>query len=136
MDQRNELGLQKEVLFLGKRDDIPALLHLSDIFVLPSLIENQSVSLIESQIAGKAAIVSDSGGLPEMVDHKVTGLLTPVGDITALADNLEKLLRDDTYRTKLGANAKKWGIEHWSMDSMIKQMIKQYEVAIEKRKER
>jgi glycosyltransferase involved in cell wall biosynthesis len=65
LNQRNELGLKKEVLFFGKRDDIPALLKLSDIFVLPSLIENQSVSLIESQIAGKAAIVSDTGGLPE-----------------------------------------------------------------------
>ncbi|SEC70380.1 Glycosyltransferase involved in cell wall bisynthesis [Paenibacillus sp. GP183] len=136
LNQRNELGLQKEVLFLGKRDDIPALLQLSDIFVLPSLVENQSVSLIESQIAGKASIVSDSGGLPEMVEHKVTGLLTPVGDINALAYNLEKLLRDDTYRKKLGANAQQWGIKHWSMDSMTEQLIKQYEAAIEKRKMR
>jgi glycosyltransferase involved in cell wall biosynthesis len=71
-----------------------------------------------------------------MVDHNVTGLIIPVGDINALASNLEKLLQDETYRTRLGANARKWVTEHWSMDLMTEQLIKHYEAAIEKRKTR
>jgi glycosyltransferase involved in cell wall biosynthesis len=135
LKQSRDLRLEKEVVFLGKRDDVPALLRLSDIFVLPSLIENQSVSLIEAQIAGKAVIASNAGGLPEMVEHEVTGLLTPVGDTDALARNLHKLLKDDAYRAKLGANSQKWGMKQWSIDAMMKQMLKLYETAIEKRRQ-
>jgi glycosyltransferase involved in cell wall biosynthesis len=135
LNQMSALGLQKEVVFMGKRDDIPALLRLSDIFVLPSLIENQSVSLIEAQIAGKAVLVSDSGGLPEMVQHEVTGLLTPVGDIDALSHHLHKLLKDDSYRTKLGTKARQWGMYHWSMDAMTTQLLALYQTAIEKRRQ-
>jgi glycosyltransferase involved in cell wall biosynthesis len=135
LKQTNALGLAKDVLFLGKRDDIPALLRLSDIFVLPSILENQSISLIEAQIAGKAAVVSNSGGLPEMVEQEVTGLLTPVGDIDALTKNLQRLLHEDAYRRKLGANAQQWGIKHWSMDTMMKQLLMLYQTAIEKRRQ-
>ncbi|MDB5056016.1 MAG: glycosyl transferase [Bacilli bacterium] len=135
LKQSKTLGLEEDVVFWGKRDDIPAMLCLSDIFVLPSIIENQSVSLIEAQIAGKAAIVSNSGGMPEMVEHEVTGLLSPVGDIDALTRHLHKLLQDEAYRVKLGTNAQKWGLKHWSMDAMMQQIMKAYETAIAKRRE-
>ncbi len=133
--QSKDLGIEEDVVFFGKRSDVPALLRLSDIFVLPSLIENQSVSLIEAQIAGKAAIVSNTGGLPEMVEHEVTGLLTPAGDVDALSRNLERLLEEPDERAKLGANARQWGKQHWSMEAMAKQMLEWYETAIAKRRQ-
>ncbi|MBB6675005.1 glycosyltransferase family 4 protein [Cohnella nanjingensis] len=135
LNQSKTLGLEREVQFMGKRDDIPALLRLADIFVLPSLTENQSVSLIEAQIAGKATVVSKVGGLPEMVEHDVTGLLYPVGDIDALTRGLDKLLADEEYRTKLGMNAHKWGMKNWSMNAMTDNLLKVYKTAIEKRRQ-
>lgn len=132
----NELGLDDYVHFLGKRDDVPSLLAKADIYVLPTLLENQPLSLIESQIAGKASIVSEVGGLPEMVQHKVTGLLTPPGDPVKLYENLKLLLRDDKLRKKLGANAKKWGMTHWSIDQGIKDLINIYYEAISMRENR
>lgn len=134
LKQSKTLGLEKYVVFWGKRDDIPALLRISDIFVLPSIIENQSVSLIEAQIAGKAVVVSNSGGLPEMVEHEVTGLITPVGDVDALCRSLDKLLQNEALRKKLGSNAHQWGKEHWSIDNMMNQLLKLYEAAIAKRR--
>lgn len=128
------LGLEDFVYFLGKRDDVPSLLGKADIYVLPTLLENQPLSLIESQIAGKAAIVSDVGGLPEMVEHKVTGLLTPPGDTDALYKNLDLLLSNDQLRRNLGANAKKWGMTHWSIDQGMKSLLKIYNEAITMRK--
>lgn len=128
------LGLEDYVQFLGKRDDIPYLLTKSDIYVLPTLLENQPLSLIESQIAGKAAIVSEVGGLPEMVEHNVTGILTPPGDSKKLYENINLLLSDERLRKKLGSNAKKWGMTHWSIDQGIKKLMEIYSEAISMRK--
>jgi glycosyltransferase involved in cell wall biosynthesis len=131
--QSKVLKLEDDVLFFGKRDDVPFLLANSDIFVLPTLLENQPLSLIESQIAGKPAIVSDVGGLPEMVEHRVTGLLTPPGDSDSLLENLELLLENDSLRKNLGANAKKWGMTHWSNEQGVKSLLEIYDIAIANR---
>jgi glycosyltransferase involved in cell wall biosynthesis len=133
--QSKALGLEEDVVFWGKRDDVPYLLSISDIFVLPSIIENQSISLIEAQIAGIAAIVSHTGGLPEMVEHEVTGLLSPVGDTKSLCDYLELLLENEEYRNMLASNAQKWGMTHWSLDTMIGRLLDIYQKAIDRRKQ-
>jgi glycosyltransferase involved in cell wall biosynthesis len=132
--QSKVLGLDKDIFFFGKRDDIPYLLSISDIFVLPSIIENQPLSVIEAQIAGKPVIVSDVGGVPEIVEHKVTGLLTPAGDPEALCSNLNLLLEKESYRKTLGSNAKQWGMVHWSQDTMVKRLLDVYQSAIAKRR--
>jgi glycosyltransferase involved in cell wall biosynthesis len=131
--QSKNLGLEDDILFFGKRDDIPSLLAKSDIFVLPSLLENQPLSVIEAQIAGKAIIVNDVGGLPEIVEDGVTGLITPAGDIKILCKKLNLLLEDEKYRKRLGANAKRWGMTHWSLDKGVKHLIEIYNSAISKR---
>jgi glycosyltransferase involved in cell wall biosynthesis len=132
--QAKILELHHDVLFLGKRNDIPYLLSIADIFILPSLIENQPLSLIEAQIAGKPAIVSDAGGLPEMVKHGVTGLISPAGDEHALCKNVNLLLTDEKFSHTLGANAQKWGLVHWSLDRAIKNVLDIYQEAILKKK--
>ncbi|MGG0386034.1 glycosyltransferase family 4 protein, partial [Priestia filamentosa] len=122
-----------DIVFLGRRNDIPYLLSQSDIFVFPSLIENQPLSVIEAQITGKPIITSDAGGLPEMVQHGVTGLTYPNGNIEKLSNNINLLLENKAYRETLGNNAKKWGMNHWSLDEGVKNVIKVYEHAISKR---
>jgi glycosyltransferase involved in cell wall biosynthesis len=131
--QSKELGLEDDIVFLGRRNDIPYLLSQSDIFVFPSLIENQPLSVIEAQITGKPIITSDAGGLPEMVQHGVTGLTYPNGNIEKLSNNINLLLENKAYRETLGNNAKKWGMNHWSLDEGVKNVIKVYEQAISKR---
>lgn len=131
--QSKVLELGDDVLFFGKRDDVPYLLSLSDIYVLPTLLENQPLSLIEAQIAGKACVVSEVGGLPEMVKHKVTGILTPPGNSDILAEQLEVLLKDDSLRKNLGVNAKKWGMTHWSNEQGVKNLLKVYNEVIANR---
>ncbi|WP_391123356.1 glycosyltransferase family 4 protein [Psychrobacillus sp. L3] len=132
--RRKLLGLEDYVYFLGKRDDIPSLLGKSDIFVLPTMLDNQPLSLIEAQIAGKATIVSDVGGLPEMVEHKVTGLLTPPDDPNKLYRNLLLLLKNGYLRRSLGSKARRWGMKHWSIDSGVNSLLEIYEEAISIRK--
>ncbi|MDT9027454.1 glycosyltransferase family 4 protein [Rossellomorea yichunensis] len=132
--QSENLGLEKNIVFFGKRNDVPYLLTISDIFVLPSLLENQPLSVIEAQIAGKPVIVSDVGGLPEMVTHGVTGVLSPVNNPEVLSIKLSYLLEHDSYRENLGSNAKRWGMTHWSLDKEVSNVLDVYQSAALKKK--
>ncbi|CAM3043728.1 glycosyltransferase family 4 protein [Filibacter tadaridae] len=133
--QSKVLGIQDDLFFFGQRDDVPSIMSKADIFVLPSLIENQPLSLIEAQLAGKAVIVSDVGGLPEMVEQKVTGLLTPPSDPESLCANLELLLGNDRLRKNISSNAKKWGMSHWSLDVGVRRLVDVYKEAIARREQ-
>ncbi|WP_445486997.1 glycosyltransferase family 4 protein [Niallia sp. 03133] len=132
--QTKELGLEDDIFFFGSREDVPYLVSVADIYVFPSLLENQPLSLVEAQIAGKPTIVSDAGGLPEMVQHGITGIISPAGDIRALCDNMNVLLSNENYRKKLGSNAKKWGMTHWSLSKGVKNVVDVYKTAISKRR--
>jgi glycosyltransferase involved in cell wall biosynthesis len=124
--QSINLGLEHEVVFLGYRRDVPCLLKRSDIFVLPSIQDNQPFSVIEAQAAGKPVLVSDAGGLPEMVLHGKTGFISPVGRSDVISHHLKLLLENDEYRKQLGYNAETWAIENWSLDTMLKRLMSVY----------
>ncbi|MBU8582988.1 MULTISPECIES: glycosyltransferase family 4 protein [Bacillus] len=125
--QSEQQGIDDNVEFLRNRKDVPYLLSLADIYVLPSLLDNQPLSLIEAQIAGVPAIVSDAGGLPEMVEHEVTGLIVSKGDVNALANSLERLLEDDDFRNQLGNNAREFARKHWDMDEAVTRVLDIYQ---------
>jgi glycosyltransferase involved in cell wall biosynthesis len=126
-----QLNLNEFVEFLGARDDVPALLKQSDIFVLPSLQDNMPLSLIEAQIAGKASVISDAGGLPEMAKHGETGLIAPAGESEPLFEHLKTLLENDSYRNKIANHTKQWALKHWSIDLMTKRLLKIYQTMID-----
>ncbi|WP_245233288.1 glycosyltransferase family 4 protein [Paenibacillus maysiensis] len=128
--QAEELGLVEEVVFLGHREDVPALLQLADIFVHPSIQDNQPFSVMEAQVSGLPAVVSNAGGLPEMVEHERTGLVSLVGDVEALAAHLQHLLAQDDVRMAMGNRAKTWGTAHWSLDVMITRLVGIYGQAL------
>jgi glycosyltransferase involved in cell wall biosynthesis len=134
-EQARRLNLQHDVLFLGDRNDLPAIMKFADILVLPSLQDNQPFSIMEAQIAGKAIVASDAGGIPEMVEHGQTGLIFPKGDSKALYSHLNKVLSNDELRNRLGRNAQNWGRTHWSLGMRIGQTLQTYEqVMARKRK--
>ncbi len=95
----SELGLQKNVMFLGNRSDIPALLSLADLFVLPSLSEGVSIALLEAMAARLPIIATDIEGNREVLKHDSNALLVPPADPDALARSIQELL-GDRYRAK------------------------------------
>jgi glycosyltransferase involved in cell wall biosynthesis len=125
----SELGIQEDVRFLGRRDDVPYLLGHSDMLVMSSLQENQPFSVMEAQIAGLPVIVSDVGGLPEMVDHGVNGLTFPSGNNDVLAGHIVTLLENDLYRNTMGAKAREWGMKMWSLDTLMERLLQIYDLA-------
>jgi glycosyltransferase involved in cell wall biosynthesis len=101
-------GLDDAVTFLGFRKDLPDLMVASDLFVLPSVAEAFGLVLAEALHLGTPVIASRVGGIPEIVDDGVDGLLVPPADPRALADAIVSLLGDeDRRRTMAGAGRAK-----------------------------
>lgn len=99
------LGLEKEVRFLGRRDDVPQILAGVDIVVLASVQEVTPLSIVEAQLAGRPVVATDITGVPELIEHEATGLLVPPADSGALAEALIRLARDPELRQRLGEDA-------------------------------
>jgi glycosyltransferase involved in cell wall biosynthesis len=100
------LGLEASVALVGARNDVPQLLAGADVFVLSSRSEGLPMSVLEAMAAGLPVVATDVGGVSELVLEGETGLLVPRGDTTALAQALERLLRDADLRRRMGATAR------------------------------
>lgn len=107
-----EIGAQALVRFLGVVPParMPGLCRRADVVVVPSvphkgIEEATSISVLEAQACGRPVVASAIGGLREVVDDGANGLLVPPGDAVALADALERLIRDRSLGAKLGAVA-------------------------------
>ena len=97
------LGLEENVIFAGRRADVPALLAIGDLFVLPSWREGMPRSVIEAMAAGLPVVATDIRGCREEVIVGKTGLLVPPRDAEALARALATLLEDEELRRRMGA---------------------------------
>ncbi len=98
---------QSEVRFTGLREDIPAILAETDIFVLPSHSEGLSNALMEAMASGCACIASEVGGNAYLIQNGVSGLLFPAGDRAALQSHLHRLMTDAPKRRAMGEAARK-----------------------------
>ncbi|UHA74483.1 glycosyltransferase family 4 protein [Paenibacillus sp. 481] len=128
-----QLGIGEDVVFWGGRADIPQFMALTDIYVQPSLQDNQPLSVIEAQIAGKPVIVSSACGLPEMVQHGTTGLIVPPADPESLCGSLNHLLAHEEWRQQLGAQAQQFALHYWSIERYNEEMWSLYEKVCGKR---
>lgn len=98
-----EFGLSGQVRLLGTRKDVPELLGSANIFVLTSDTEGLPITIIEAMAAGKPVVATRVGGVPDVVVDGETGILVPAGDVEQLARALEKMLRDEALRKRMGA---------------------------------
>ena len=120
-----ELGLKEQIRFLGfkDREEIPRILAITDIFVLPSLWEGLPTAIIEAMAAGCPIVASNVAGTPEVVVDGETGFLVPPRDPRALAEKIKLLLQDKTLREKMG----RAGIERVKQHFTIERMVREYE---------
>jgi glycosyltransferase involved in cell wall biosynthesis len=126
-EEVKRLGLSQQVRFLGFRNDIPALLALMDVFVLPSLSEGLSIALLEAMSAGKPVLATDVGGNPELVVDGETGFLVPPREAEALAARLLLLLNDKDQARRLGEKGRKRVLQHFTLRAMVSRYQRIYE---------
>jgi glycosyltransferase involved in cell wall biosynthesis len=101
-----ELGLQEAAIFAGFVEDVAQVYAALDAFVFPSLAEPLGTSLLAAMAWGLPVLAVASGGVPEYVEHGVTGLLVSRPDPELLSSGLLRLLGDDALRLKLGREAR------------------------------
>ena len=97
-----EMGVSDRVKILGWRDDIPEIMQILDVFVLPSLNEGMGRVLVEAMASGKPVVASRAGGIPDLVKPGRNGFLVEPGDENGLAAAIEELLIDRKMRAQMG----------------------------------
>lgn len=121
--QSTELGLDDVVRFAGWRNDALELMHMMDVFVMPSLWEAFSIVLLEAMAARRAMVVTEVGDNGTVIKHGDTGLLIPPRDSQALAEAVLSCLRDPQAARAMGERAGQYFAENLT----VRQMARNYE---------
>jgi N-acetyl-alpha-D-glucosaminyl L-malate synthase BshA len=122
-----ELGVQRDVLFLGNQDCMEELLPLADLFLLPSSSESFGLVALEAMSAEVPVVASRVGGLPEVVEHGVTGFLHEPGETAGFVSSVLRLLTHERLRRSMGRRARRAARERFSVDEMVDRYIKVYD---------
>jgi len=104
-NEARELGVAGDVRFLGRLDSVASLLQSTDLFLLPSQTESFGLAALEAMACGAPVVATRAGGLPEVVDDGVNGILEPVGSVEAMGRRAVELLRDGTRYSAMRAAA-------------------------------
>lgn len=123
----NELGVGEDVLMVGERRDIPDQLQMMDLFVLPSIAEGISNTLLEAMAIGLPVIASAVGGNCELIEDGMSGYLFPPGDVERLSSLLEQCIGDGALAQQLGRAARRRCEECFSLDAMASAYGQMYE---------
>ena len=125
---RNELGLNDLITFLGARDQDTLQFYYSaaDCLVMPSHYESFGMVALEAMACGTPVVVSDVGGLSQLVRHNVTGIRVRVKDPAALADAIQRLLTNEVLRRRMGTRAACYA-EDYSWGKIVDKLIRVYE---------
>ena len=112
-------NLAGQVLFLGSAENVPEILNAMDVFVLPSLSEGMSNTLLEAMASGLPVVATRVGGNPEVIEEDRSGWLVQPGDLCDLIARLERLAADPDLRHRLGKAARDRAVSHFSLEEMI-----------------
>jgi glycosyltransferase involved in cell wall biosynthesis len=126
-DQAAALGISAEVRLLGHRTDPEQVMAALDVFVLSSVSEGMSNTILEAMATGLPVVATRVGGANELVQEGVTGHLVPPRDPTALAVAIEHLLQSPDTRAALGAAARHRVAHEFSLGAMIRSYDDLYE---------
>jgi N-acetyl-alpha-D-glucosaminyl L-malate synthase BshA len=119
------LNLGDAVQFLGEQDRVVPLLSASDVFLLPSAQESFGLAALEAMTCEVPVVASRVGGLPEVIDHGVTGFLHSPDDLDGMSESIARLLLDDDMRRQFGVAARQVALDRYS-DTAIVPMYEAY----------
>jgi glycosyltransferase involved in cell wall biosynthesis len=118
-DRLKALNIEKHVIAPGFREDIPDLLSIVDVFVMPTLREGLGTAILEAMAMGKPIVATRVGGIPEAVQHGVNGILVAPADALALAAAINELLSKKERRLAMGQQSRKIAEAGFSRVRMI-----------------
>ncbi|WP_355662381.1 glycosyltransferase [Halomonas salifodinae] len=130
-----ELGIADKVSFVGRvnHENVPGELEKLDIYVALSRKESFGVAIIEAGAAGRPVVVSDAGGLPEVVVNGKTGLVVPGESPEMAAEAILKLVKDRLLMKRMGELARQHVSKNYSWDASVEKMVDLYKRVISER---
>jgi glycosyltransferase involved in cell wall biosynthesis len=117
--QAEVLGITGQIVFAGRREDVPAVTAALDVAVLPSYREAQGLSVLEAMALGRPVVASQVGGIPEMIEDGVSGLLVPPNDPEALASAINRLLADHPFADTIARRGHDLVHERFCVELMV-----------------
>jgi N-acetyl-alpha-D-glucosaminyl L-malate synthase BshA len=127
----HDLGLTCSVKFLGKRNDVPALLREADVLLMPSEMESFGLAALEGMSSGVVPLGTSVGGVPELITDGVDGYLSAVGDVEAMAVHAADLLGDLDRCRAMGRAARRTAEERFSTELIIPKYEAMYRRVVE-----
>ncbi|MCS6947476.1 MAG: TIGR03088 family PEP-CTERM/XrtA system glycosyltransferase [Steroidobacteraceae bacterium] len=121
------LGIAPRVTFTGARDDVADLLQSMQIFVLPSISEGISNTILEAMASALPVVAAKVGGNPELVVDGVTGTLYEAGSIGALERALQRYIADPALRAAHGQAGRQRVVQDFSLDAMVRRYVALYD---------
>jgi len=126
--QTHTLGIEKYVIMPGFRDDIPEIIAALDIFILPSIASEATSQVIPQALAmGKPVIATDAGGLSEIIEDNVTGLLIPPKDPDAIANAIVRIARDKERAKETAMRGREKILKDYTFQRMIERTAEVYD---------
>ena len=123
-------GLKDRFTLVEAREDGPELLPVLDVAALPSLWEGLPYVLLDAMAAERAVVASRVGGMSDVIEDGVDGLLVPPKDPAALAEAMMKLVDNEELRSKMGKHARETVMSRYGIDKMIGRLAALYEGAL------
>lgn len=121
-----ELRLERHVTLLGSRQDVPALMDASDIFVISSSREGQPLALLEAMASSMPIVSTEVGGIPHTVESGKEALLVPPGRPDLLAKGMERLIREPALAEALGRRARQRAADQFSITAVADMHLRLY----------
>src|SRR5579871_6674488 len=125
-------GIHDDVLFLGKQDQIYEKLSIADIMLLPSELESFGLAALEAMACEVVPISTRAGGVPEVIDHGISGYLADVGDVDTMARYAIELLSDENRLREMGKRARAVAMERFCSTKIVKQYEDFYSRVLER----
>ena len=125
-----ELGVERQVTFLGKQDHVERLFPPMHVLLMPSEMESFGLGALEGMACGVPPVATRVGGLPELVTDGVDGFLEPVGDIAAQSRRVIELLTNEPLHRKMAEAARRTAVERFASSTIIPQYEKYYEEVV------
>ena len=127
------LRIDKRVVFTGQISDVQPFYAMADVFVLPSHSEGSPNVLLEAMVAEVPVVATAVGGVPEIVEDKTSALLVPPRDPTAMANAIDRLVKDFELGARLSRNAAGLVAKNHSPQQYVRELIQTYSTVFEQR---
>jgi N-acetyl-alpha-D-glucosaminyl L-malate synthase BshA len=128
----HDLGIQNKVHFVGKQDRVNELLPLADLMLMPSELESFGLAALEAMACKVPSVATRVGGVPELIDDGVTGLLYEVGDVDGMALGALSLLKDRDRLDAMREAGRKTAQQRFCSSLVVPQYVRYYEQVLGK----